>query len=87
MVRTIKITILEHFIVWIRANSLSNFIKLWGRIDHDLPVGNYTIEINNSNYLINYKIDFDVDYADYYKGKKHIFISNGGHFGGKNVYL
>ena len=29
----------EHFIVWMRTASLSQFRKLWGVIDVDLPGG------------------------------------------------
>ena len=38
----------EHFMVWMRPAGLPNFRKLWGRINGDLNVGNYSISINNS---------------------------------------
>jgi hypothetical protein len=36
------------FMNWMRIATLPNFRKLWGRINSDLPAGNYTLLINNS---------------------------------------
>ena len=38
--------------VWMRTAALPYFRKLWGRIEEDLPAGEYTILIDNSiNFL------------------------------------
>ncbi len=37
----------EHFIVWMQMESFPDFIKLYGRIDQNLDVGNYTIKIKS----------------------------------------
>lgn len=37
----------EHFIVWMRTAGLSNFRKLWGRIEQKLPAGTYTFAVDN----------------------------------------
>jgi hypothetical protein len=34
---------------WMRAASRSDFRKLWGRINSDLPAGSYTFDVENSN--------------------------------------
>jgi len=41
------------FMNWMRIATLPNFRKLWGRINNDLPAGNYTLLINNSSYKLN----------------------------------
>ena len=42
----------EHFIVWMRPAGLPSFRKLWGRIETDLPVGQYQVSIYNCKILI-----------------------------------
>lgn len=43
----------EHFINWMNVETFNNFRKLWGRIDNDLPKGNYSVLIQDCK-----KIDF-----------------------------
>lgn len=38
----------EHFMVWMRSAGLGKFKKLWGRIHETIPVGQYTLSIENS---------------------------------------
>lgn len=38
----------EHFINWMNVETFNHFRKLWGRIDHDLPKGTYTVLIQDS---------------------------------------
>ena len=54
---------------------LPQFRKLWGRIDEDLPAGNYSVVIVNN---------YDVSS---FNGQKHIVISTTSFFGGKNQFL
>jgi hypothetical protein len=42
----------EHFMVWMRTAGLPEFRKLWGRIETQLPAGNYLININNSMLIL-----------------------------------
>ena len=42
---------------WMRIAALSTFRKLWGRIDQEIPPGNYTLQINNRNFLLNLVYD------------------------------
>lgn len=66
----------EHFIVWMRTAALSNFRKLWGRINTDLPKGTeVTIAITNR-------------YNTYrFNGKKKIVLSTTSWLGGRNDFL
>jgi uncharacterized membrane protein len=54
---------------------LPTFRKLWGRIDQDLPSGDYEVIITNN---------YDVASFD---GQKHVVLSTTSWFGGKNVLL
>lgn len=36
------------FMNWMRIATLSNFRKLWGRVNSGVPAGNYTLIIQNS---------------------------------------
>ena len=31
--------------VWMRVAAISNFRKIWGRIEEDVPAGEYTLKI------------------------------------------
>ncbi len=37
----------EHFMIWMNMETYNNFRKLWGRIDDNLSVGNYSLKIKN----------------------------------------
>ena len=65
----------EHFMVWMRPAGLPNFRKLWGRINQDLPIGTYKLEVNNT---------FPV--KDF-EGAKFFVLSTVNAFGGKNSFL
>lgn len=41
---------LEHFIVWMRISAMNKFRKLWGKIETKLEIGEYVLQIENSNY-------------------------------------
>ena len=70
----------QRFMNWMRAASRSDFRKLWGRIDSDLPAGVYTFTITNSTYQ--YNLDYDL--TSLKNGEKWIAIANANNFGGKN---
>jgi hypothetical protein len=38
----------EHFIVWMRTSGLPNFKKPWGKIERDLPAGEYRVTVKNN---------------------------------------
>jgi hypothetical protein len=40
------------FMNWMRIASLPDFRKLWGRINEDLPSGQYTLTISNCMHLL-----------------------------------
>lgn len=61
--------------VWMRTASLSTFRKLWGRVEIDLPKGDYKFIVENK---------FDVKAFD---GKKSIVFSTANAFGGTNKML
>ena len=65
-----------HFKVWMRAGLSGTFRKLYGKIDGDLPRGNYTftLESLNENWLG-------------YEPDMRIIISNATRIGGKNMVL
>ena len=65
----------EHFIVWMRVAGLPTFKKLWGRLDKDLPAGDYTLTIQNN---------FPVQS---FEGKKAFVLSTTEWIGGKNNFL
>ena len=39
----------ERFMNWMRIAAMPNFRKLWGRVEDNLPAGNYTLNITNCN--------------------------------------
>ncbi len=41
----------EHFMIWMNMETYNVFRKLWGRIEKDLPIGDYTLKIKNCNIL------------------------------------
>jgi hypothetical protein len=66
----------EHFITWMRIAAKSNFRKLWGKIDVDIPA--------------NTEITFTIDnrYNTYmFDGQKSIVLSENSFMGGKNIFL
>lgn len=65
----------EHFMVWMRPAATSRFRKLWGRIETELNIGNYTLNITN-----NYNVTR-------FKGKKSIVLSNSNFLGGRNSFM
>lgn len=65
----------ESFLVWMRTAFLNNFKKLYGRIDKDLPKGEYMLTINNQ---------FDVTL---FGGEKWIVLSTTNILGGKNTKM
>jgi len=71
-----------------RTAALSNFRKLWGRINETLEEGTYTIYIMNSiskNFgVLKFLIDYDVSQ---FSGKKAVVLSTTNAFGGKNMFL
>jgi hypothetical protein len=58
-----------------RLAALPTFRKLWGKIETDLDEGEYNLTITNN---------YDVDEWD---GEKHIVLTTGSAFGGKNIFL
>jgi len=66
----------EHFMVWMRPAGLSNFRKLWGRINETLTNGtSYTMSISNF-----YNVTA-------FNGQKFIVLSTVNSFGGRNNFL
>lgn len=65
----------EHFMVWMRPAGLPNFRKLWGRINEDLPAGQYVMQVTNN---------YDVTA---FTGEKFFVLSTVNAFGGKNSFL
>lgn len=58
-----------------RTAALSNFRKLWGKINVDLEPGTYFVIVTNR---------YDVSK---FNGKKSIVLSTTNAFGGKNMFL
>lgn len=65
----------ERFMVWMRASATPTFRKLWGRIDENLPAGNYSTIINSTWP------------TDTFGGEKSVVFTQTNAFGGKNVFL
>ena len=62
--------------------SMPNFKKLWGRIEKDIPAGNYTLTIENCTLI------FIIDYnMDAFRGEKYFVVSEANFFGGNNTFL
>lgn len=70
------------FMNWMRIASLPNFRKLWARINQDLPVGQYTIQITNCK-VWGY-LDYDVSG---FGAEKYFVLSTSSVFGSKNLFL
>jgi len=66
----------EHFVTWLRTAALSNFRKLWGKIDEDIPKGTL-IRVTIENRYNTYKFD----------GRKSIVLAENGWLGGRNLAL
>jgi ABC-type branched-subunit amino acid transport system permease subunit len=58
-----------------RTSGLPNFKKPWGRIERDLPVGNYTVQIANNYNSVNWH------------GNRGIVLTTRSSVGGKNFLL
>lgn len=65
----------DHFKVWLRTAATSDFRKIWGRIEDNLPKGVYTLEIAN-----NYDMST-------WQGEKHFVLATTSRFGGKHYLL
>lgn len=65
----------EHFIVWMRTAGLTNFRKLWGRINQKLSPGVYIIEVVNNYNITQYLAD------------KSVVLTTTNWVGGKNTLL
>ena len=64
----------EHFIVWMRLAGMTNFKKLWGRIENrDLKKGD--------------KISLTIENNFNYEGDKSIILSTTNLFGGRNIFF
>ena len=66
---------IEHFINWVSTAGLPTFKKLWGKIEHDLDKGDYSITIENN---------YDISAFD---GKKSVIITTTSNLGGKMSFL
>jgi len=58
-----------------RSSGLPDFRKLWGRVEHDMPSGNYTLVINNTYNVTPFH------------GDKMVVFATANDFGGKNPFL
>ena len=66
----------EHFVVWMRTAALSDFRKLWGRIETDIPAG-ATVTVDVMNRYNTYA----------FGGGKRVVLSTTSWLGGKNEFL
>lgn len=66
----------EHFIVWMRTAGSSDFRKLWGRINENLPAGEYHLKIPQNNFN-----------TTKFAGSKSVVLTKTGFFGGKNTMM
>jgi hypothetical protein len=67
---------------WMRIAAMSDFRKLWGRIEQDVPPGNYSISITNSTFMIN--VDYNLSKIN---GEKYFVLSTSNFFGSKSNFL
>jgi len=65
----------ERFINWMSFYTLYNWKKLWGIIDHDLPIGTYKFTIKNYYDVLSFS------------GEKHVILSNVTAIGGESKLL
>ncbi|KAJ3636401.1 hypothetical protein Zmor_004220, partial [Zophobas morio] len=65
----------EDFIVWMRTAAVSNFKKLYRRVQGPLEAGSYVLEVN-------YRYPVLV-----FDGKKKVVLATTSFFGGKNQFL
>lgn len=61
---------------------MSDFRKLWGRIEQDVQPDNYTLVINNSSFLGN--VVYDLSKIN---GQKFFVLSTSNFFGSKSNFL
>lgn len=54
----------EHFIVWMQMETFDQFKKLWGRIEEEMPIGEYTLSFENNWNVTKFK------------GKKKLILSD-----------
>lgn len=66
----------ERFVTWMRTPALSDFRKLWGRVDVGIAAGE-TLEVQVLNNWNSYS----------FGGKKHIVLSTSSWLGGRNHFL
>ena len=66
----------DHFLVWMRPAPLTNFTKLYGRIEEDIEE-NSIIEVNIMN---NYN-------SSNFNGSKYLILRTVNNFGGDNTFL
>ncbi len=60
----------EHFINWMAMETFSGFRKLWGRIDEELDIDVYSVEVEDSNLRNFPKIFFIFNKIIFIKNKK-----------------
>ena len=65
----------ERFVVWMRNSPFPDFRKIWGKIDQDLPKGDYTVEV---------KARWDISS---FGGEKYIVLAQTNSLGGKNYFM
>lgn len=66
----------ERFIEWMKAPLSSNFYKLWGIVNQDLPKGNYRITISG-----------DLGLVGTTKIQKELYFTNLTWLGGNNPFM
>ena len=67
----------ERFVVWMRTPALSNFRKLWGRIDSQTLHKGDVVTVTVQNQWDSYK----------FSGKKYVIISTSSWLGGANNFI
>ena len=66
----------EHFIVWMRTSALSNFRKLYGRIQQDIP----------ANTVIEFEVENNFEITSF-EGSKALVLATSNWLGGRNPFL
>ena len=75
--------------VWARTAATTNFRKLWGKIEKDIPKGeSLAVRIQNSLLKLFLFKNLELDYDEsLFEGKKFIVITTNSYLGGRNKYL